>query len=153
MPGTSAYAPLGYLLHDVSRLMRRRFDEHARSHQLTLPQWRALAQLALNDCLSQVALAGLVEADPMTVSGIIDRLEAKNLVERVPDPDDNRAKLVRVTPEGHALVVTMKELAGPIRDRAMAGVSPEDIEATVRTLSQIRENLNSQPLPVKEFQE
>jgi len=153
MPGTSTYAPLGYLLHDVARLMRRRFDEHARDHQLTLPQWRALAQLALNDRLSQVTLAGLIESDPMTLSGIIDRLESKNLVERVPDPDDNRAKLLRVTPEGHALVATMKELAGPIRDRAMAGVSLEDIEATIRTLSQIRDNLNSQPLPVKEFEE
>lgn len=153
MSGTTTYAPLGYLLHDVARLMRRRFDEHARAHQLTLPQWRALGQLSQSDSLSQVTLAGLVEADPMTMSGIIDRLESKNLVERVPDPDDNRAKLIRVTPEGHALAVEMKELAGPIRDRAMAGVSPEDIEATIRTLSQIRENLNAQPVPVKEVQE
>jgi len=152
MPGTSTYAPLGYLLHDVARLMRRRFDEHARNHQLTLPQWRALAQLAHNDSLSQVTLAGLVEADPMTLSGIIDRMEAKNLVERVPDPDDNRAKLIRLTPEGRALVEQMKELAGPIRDRAMAGISDQDIEATIRTLSRIRENLNSQPVPVKEMQ-
>ncbi|AKR58500.1 MarR family transcriptional regulator [Youhaiella tibetensis] len=152
MPGTSTYAPLGYLLHDVARLMRRRFDEHARNHQLTLPQWRALAQLAHSDSLSQVTLAGLVEADPMTLSGIIDRMEAKNLVERVPDPDDNRAKLIRLTPEGRALVEQMKELAGPIRDRAMAGISDQDIEATIRTLSRIRENLNSQPVPVKEMQ-
>lgn len=153
MPSSSTYSPLGYLLHDVARLMRRRFEEHARDHQLTLPQWRVLAQLSHNDDLSQVTLAGLVESDPMTLSGIIQRLETRNAVERVPNPADSRAKLIRLTPEGRALVVEMKELAGPIRDHAMAGVSPEDIEATIRTLIRIRENLNPQNVPVKEVQE
>lgn len=153
MPGSSSYAPLGYLLHDVARLMRRRFEEHARTHQLTLPQWRVLAQLAHNDDMSQVTLAGLVDSDPMTLSGIIQRLEARNAVERVPDPADNRAKLIRLTPEGRALVAEMKALAGPIRDHALAGVSPEDIEATIRTMTRIQENLTPQNMPVKEVQE
>jgi MarR family transcriptional regulator for hemolysin len=39
-------APLGYLIHEVARLMKRRFEDEARSLGITLPQWRALAQIA-----------------------------------------------------------------------------------------------------------
>ena len=36
-------APMGYLIHEVARLMKRRFEEEAKMHGITLPQWRVLA--------------------------------------------------------------------------------------------------------------
>ena len=35
-------APLGYLIHEVARLLKRRFEDEAKTHGITLPQWRSL---------------------------------------------------------------------------------------------------------------
>ena len=67
-------APMGYLIHEVARLMKRRFEEEAKVHGITLPQWRVLAQIALNDGITQVGLATAADTDPMTISGVLDRL-------------------------------------------------------------------------------
>jgi DNA-binding MarR family transcriptional regulator len=145
------YAPFGYMIHDVGKLIRRRFEEQARQHSLTLPQWRAIGVLSKHEHLSQVALAGMIEADPMTVSGILDRLEAKQLVERFPDPGDNRAKLVRLTDKAHALVGEMRTVGAALFEEAFEGLDEADREALLRILSRITENLKKN-LPQKELQ-
>ena len=66
---------IGYLVHEVARLFRRRFEDEARIHGVTLPQWRALAEIHRQEGISQVSLAGCIDTDPMTLSGILDRLE------------------------------------------------------------------------------
>lgn len=155
VPDTPPVSPLGYLIHDVARLMRRRFEDHARHFQLTLPQWRAMGQLSKTDGLSQVTLAGMIEADPMTVSGIIDRLETKGWVERVPDPTDSRAKLVRLTPSARTLVEEMRGVGRTLFDEALEGVSEADREVLVNSLSRICANLNNTNntrVPQKELQ-
>jgi MarR family transcriptional regulator for hemolysin len=147
------FAPMGYLIHDVARLLRRRFEEESRIHGVTLPQWRALAQIAKSGGISQVALAGLIDSDPMTVSGVLDRLEKRGLIERVPDPGDNRAKLARITPEGTELVTTAREVGRKLFEGALQGVSEKDRQTVIDALGCIRDNLNNQSASYKELQE
>ena len=65
-------APVGYLVQEVARLFRRRFEYEARIHGVTLPQWRALAEIHRQEGISQVLLAGCIDTDPMTLSGILE---------------------------------------------------------------------------------
>lgn len=140
----------GYLIHDVARQLRRHFDAEAQRHELTLPQWRVIAQLSLTDGLSQVALAGLVETDPMTISGVVERLEAKGLIERQPDPDDSRAKIVLITDKARAVVAEMKLLADEVYAAAFEGISDADRATTLSVLNQMSANLSRQRAPSKE---
>jgi MarR family transcriptional regulator for hemolysin len=142
----------GHLMHNVWRLLRRRFDEHARQHHMTLPQWRAIAQLSKADGLSQVTLATLTETDPMTLSGIIDRLESKQLVRRVPDPNDSRAKLVCITPKSRALVEEMHAIAEEVYEDALRGVSEPDRQILIQALTTICANLSASNELLKEAQ-
>ena len=146
-------SPLGYLIHDVARLMKRRFEDHAKAQGLTLPQWRALAHLSWSDGMSQVALAGSIETDPMTLSGILDRLEAKGLAERVPDPNDSRAKLVQITERAQVMVAEMKGIAADLYEESFSGVSPEERTVLTKALTQISSNLSAYRTPRKETQE
>ena len=57
---------LGFLISDVSRLMRRRFDERAREVGATRAQWRTLTTLSRNEGLNQGALADLLEVEPIS---------------------------------------------------------------------------------------
>ena len=134
----------GYVIHDVARLLRRHFDAEAQRHDLTLPQWRVIAQLSYADGLSQVALAGLIETDPMTVSGVVERLESKGLVLRAADPGDSRAKIVMITDKARALVNEMKLLAQDVYAEAFEGISEDDRAIALRVLNQMSANLSKQ---------
>ena len=82
----------GFLLHDVSRLLRTSFDRHARTIGLTRAQWRVLAHLSRNEGIKQVGLADILEIQPITLARLLDRLGADGWVERRPDPSDRRVK-------------------------------------------------------------
>ena len=134
---------LGLLLHDAARLLKREFERKARHHKLSLMQWRVIGQLSRNDGLTQTALGALVEASPMTISDIVDRLESLDLVRRETDPSDSRAKLVWTTSKARDLVVEMREIAKHVYEKALLDVSPADREALSRALLQININLGN----------
>jgi MarR family transcriptional regulator for hemolysin len=64
---------LGFLIHEVARLMRRRFEQHARGFGLTRSQRQALAYLSRNEGISQTGLADLLDIEPITLGRIIWR--------------------------------------------------------------------------------
>ena len=81
--------------------------------------------------------------DASNFTGLVDRLEAKGLVERRPDPEDRRVKLVALTGEGHALQARLETLlmaAPPL----VAGLEPHEV-ATLRDL--LRRALAAGPTP------
>jgi DNA-binding MarR family transcriptional regulator len=68
---------------------------------LSLPQSFALQQLNPEGRPESMrALAQCLQVDPSAITGLVDRLEAKGLVERRPDPDDRRVKALVLTPRG-----------------------------------------------------
>ena len=78
------------LLYDVARQMRTRADQRARTSGMTRAQWVILAHLERQPGLSQNELAAIVEVEPITIGRLVDRLEARGLVERRSDPKDRR---------------------------------------------------------------
>jgi DNA-binding MarR family transcriptional regulator len=137
-------APMGYLIHEVARLMKRRFEDEARLHDITLPQWRTLGQIALNEGVTQAQLAANIDLDPMTISGILNRLEKRGLIDRFPDPVDSRAKLARLTADGEALFDTARTVGIAMYEAALEGVSEADQDVVVACLAKMRDNLTGQ---------
>jgi MarR family transcriptional regulator for hemolysin len=133
---------IGFLIHEVARLMRRRFEEEASAHGFTLPQWRALAEIFRNEGIAQVSLAAALDVDQMTVSGIVSRLEKRGLIERYPDPDDSRAKLAKLTPAGLELVTGAKNVGRALYENALVGLSAAERETMTGGLRLIRDNLH-----------
>lgn len=139
-----------FLLHEVARLMRRRFEEEASLHGFTMPQWRALAEIYRSEGIAQVSLAAALDIDQMTVSGIVSRLEKRGLIDRYPDPNDSRAKLAKLTPEGLALVTNAKNVGLALYESALDGLSPADRDVMAAHLRRIRDNLNAMTVQQKE---
>lgn len=134
---------LVFLVHEVARLFRRRFEEEAKMHGFTLPQWRALAEIFQNEGISQVALAAILDVDQMTVSGIVGRLEKRGLIERYPNPNDSRAKLARLTPEGRELITRAKNVGRVVYENALDGLSEAQRVELKAGLALVRDNLNA----------
>ena len=134
---------LGYLIHDVARLLKRRFASSVRDHGLTLPQWRLLAQLKRAGDMSQASLANLIDSDPMTVSRMAERLEAAGLVTRLPDPNDSRAKLVRLTETSLKMFEELRPVSIAVYHEALEGISQDERDALLSALERMQSNLNA----------
>src|SRR5260221_13840095 len=100
MPTNVPERALGLVLHDVARVLRKRFEQRARAAALPLTrsQWSVLAHLSRQEGINQAALAQILEIEPITLVRLLDRLQAAGLVERRPDPTDRRARVLVLTP-------------------------------------------------------
>ena len=90
----------------LSRIMMSRkghLQETAAAFELSPPQMWALTHLEPETPLPMSALAELLHCDNSNVTGIVDRLETRGLVERRPAAHDRRVKHLVVTEEGAAL--------------------------------------------------
>lgn len=132
---------LGFLLHDVARLLRRRFEQRAGESGLTRSQWQAVAYLAKHEGISQAGLADLLEIEPITLTRILDRLAEKGLVQRRPHPTDRRSWSLYLTEAARPLLQEMERIAETIRTEALQGVAPEHLEALSETLTRMKANL------------
>lgn len=133
---------LGILVADLSRLMRRDFDERVTGLGLTQAQWRALAHLARAEGCRQADLAATLEVAPITLARFIDRLERSGLVERRRHPTDRRAVQLYLTTSGRRLIGKMRSIAACTFERALHGVVPADRDRLMRILARMRDNLS-----------
>lgn len=132
---------MGFLLSDVARLLRRRFDERARSIGVTRPQWRVLTTLSRHEGINQVALADLLEVEPITLCRMVDRLQEAGLVERRSDPSDRRAWQLHLTDASRPMIEELRVVAAGMFEEVMDGVGETARAELNKSLEQIRGNL------------
>jgi len=131
----------GFLLNDVSRLMRNAYDRRVRGLGLTRAQWWVLTQLFRNPGVNQSALAEILEVEKPTLGRLLDRLEAKGWVRREHDEHDRRAWRVHLTEAVEPAMREMRKIAAELRRDALAGLSATKREAFVDSLIAIKSNL------------
>jgi len=96
------------LLMNVSRTLTGHYDAKLAELHLTLPQAMLLRQLG--DALPMNEAAGKLHCDPSNVTGIVDRLEARGLIERQHLTTDRRVKHLALTPAGRRLRVKVEKI-------------------------------------------
>jgi len=112
---------VGFLIHDVSRMMRAWFDER----------------------LNQSSLAEILELDTVTLGRHIDRLERDDWLERRSDPTDRRAWCLYLTPASRPTLKKMEAVAFDTITVAMRDVDEEERARFMNTLLQIKSNLTA----------
>ncbi|MFI4988394.1 MAG: MarR family winged helix-turn-helix transcriptional regulator [Alphaproteobacteria bacterium] len=134
-------ANFGFIINDVARLLRRRFDQRAHALGLTRAQWRALRYIGRQEGIHQAALAELLEVEPISLARLVDRLEAGGFVERRHDPADRRTWRLFLTAKVHPILERMKELALETLGEAFVGFEGAEIAALSKALARIKGNL------------
>ena len=137
---------LGFVIHDVARMLRWEFDRRAQTIGLTRSQWFVLSFLLREDGVQQQRLAELMELTPITMTGLLDRLERDGWVERRPDPDDRRAKRIFLTKKVLPVMKKLKATGKKVRKVAVAGLSEEEQQNLVSLLLRVRTNLSTKPV-------
>ncbi|MER8220999.1 MarR family transcriptional regulator [Streptomyces sp. NPDC094143] len=109
------------LIGEVVARFHEDYESAAAEHALTGAQARLLSLLCLEP-LPMRRLAQRLKCEPSNVTGIVDRLEARGLVERQPDPADRRVKVAAATTEGRRVARSLRESLRFARE-PLAGLS------------------------------
>jgi DNA-binding MarR family transcriptional regulator len=131
---------VGFLLHDVARLMRYRFDARARDLGVTRQQWRALITIAIREGQTQAELADRLEVERITLCRMVDRLAEAGLVERRADPKDRRVWRLHLLPAAHDIVERLTHVGAEMEAQAHELIG-EHFDAVVEGLARLREGL------------
>lgn len=135
------------ILHDVARTLRTRFDQKARlTHAMTRAQWVILSRLERQPGMSQNEMAAVCEVEPITVARLIDRLEARGLVERRADPTDRRIKRLHLLPAAKPILETINEARESMNTRITAGLDERTRNTLIDALLVLKENLANEAL-------
>ena len=108
---------------------------------ITMAQWKVINTLTTQNGITQREIADYVGLDTSSLIPLIDRLEAKALVERRQDASDRRINRVYLTKKAEALLDSMHSCIVSLKKIVTKGISEDQLEITQQVLERINENL------------
>jgi DNA-binding MarR family transcriptional regulator len=123
-------------LFQLSFLLQNRLARIAAEHDLSIIQVRLLAILRDREP-GMFELAQHLELEKSSLSGLVDRAEARGLVERIPSPDDRRSVHIRVTAKGRKFSRNVEEQVNANVATLVAVLSKSHRDQLARALSQV----------------
>lgn len=104
---------------------------------LRIPEWRIIAVAAEHDGISQQEIGLKTRMDKVTVSRAAIALTGRGLLARLPNPDDRRSHLLRLSDTGHALYADVAPKALELERRIFAAIDPAELARFTATLRKI----------------
>jgi MarR family transcriptional regulator for hemolysin len=134
----------GFLMHDVSRLIKRRFERRARQMGLSITRQQAavLLNIAGNEGVSQSGVAAWLDIEPIALVRMLDKLHEEGLVERRAHPTDRRVRTLWLTPAARSVVTQVIAINNAIREEAFAGMAEQTRDGVIDILDAVKGNLN-----------
>lgn len=130
-----------FLLNDVARLLRVEADKRARLHGMTRAQWAILIWLDRQPGISQKELSELLEVEPITVARLIDRLQARGMVERRPDPRDRRIWRLHLLQPAQDVLHEIDEQRSDMTRIVTVGINENSVEIMTEALMRMKATL------------
>ncbi len=135
-----SYLPsVGRLLGFANRAATKLSEQRLAVYDLTLQQWIMLTALWQNDCLTVNQLAAYSRVKEPTASGIIDRLEGKEIVVRERSLKDRRKVIVCLTKNGKSLAHLI-DFYEHINDALLSDFSKKEVVLFQSMMERIMKN-------------
>jgi DNA-binding MarR family transcriptional regulator len=115
------------------------------AHGLTMWAYAVLSHLDETPMRTQAALAEAIHADKTRIIAVLDDLESRGLLTRRPDPEDRRARLLSLTPEGRRLRDTVRTAVQEGEERLLGRLPAADRAAFLRGLTTLYELSRGRP--------
>lgn len=132
-----------YRLNLMTRRWRKVLDAAFREVGLTDATWRPLLHLSLlGDGVRQKDLAQSIGIEDPSLVRVLDDLAAKGLVIRAEDKSDRRAKILKLTMEGHNAVVSIRRILVPLEKTLLGGYTEEEMLLLGNLLERLETSIN-----------
>ena len=115
-------------------------DRELSKFDISAPQLIVLASVANNEADSASGLCKSISYDPGAMTRMIDRLEQKGLIRRVPHPDDRRATNLELTAAGKALYPQLIGAKETVQAQFLRGFSKDEVATLEGLLNRLLEN-------------
>src|SRR5690349_17004203 len=133
--------------HGIVRLINRlrvelidAMDRELARFDISAPQLIVLASVANREADSPSKLCKSISYDPGAMTRMIDRLEQKGLIRRVPHPDDRRATNIELTTAGKALYPQLLVAKETVQKQFLRGFAEDEVATLERLLIRMIDN-------------
>ena len=133
----AVYTAPGYLFRRTQQIAVAIFMEECRAFDLTPVQYAALIAIHTHPGIDATRLSAVIAFDRSTLGSVIERLEAKKLIERKPSAGDKRVKLLHLTKAGVALLLDITPAVDRAQTRMLQPLKPADRKTLTALLEQL----------------
>src|SRR3984957_10270678 len=133
----AVYTAPGYLFRRMQQIAVAIFIEECKAFDLTPVQYAALIAIRTHPGIDATRLSAVIAFDRSTLGSVIERLEAKDYIERKPSREDKRVKLLHLTKAGATLLRDIMPLVDRAQARMLQPLKPADRKALLVLLTQL----------------
>jgi DNA-binding MarR family transcriptional regulator len=127
----------GYLIRRLQQMAVSIFLEETTEFDVTPVQYAAIAGVCVFPGIDQLRLANAIGFDRTTISGVVDRLEAKGLIVRTVSGEDRRSKMLFPTPEGTRLIAEIEDATNRVQERILEPFNPSEQRTFLELLNRL----------------
>lgn len=121
-----------------NKLSRGASDTYRKHFGIGITEWRVMGVLAGLPNISANSIINAIGLDKGAVSRSLDALDKEGLTTSVPDPNDNRSRLIKLSRAGQNLHDKVIEAALEREERLLSNLTPEEVETLIVCLRKIR---------------
>ncbi|MBB4424570.1 DNA-binding MarR family transcriptional regulator [Bradyrhizobium sp. CIR48] len=133
----AVYAAPGYLFRRMQQIAVSIFMEECKAFDLTPVQYAALIAIHTHPGIDATRLSAVIAFDRSTLGSVIERLQAKDYVERKPALEDKRIKLLHLTKSGAAILREIIPAVERAQARMLEPLKPADRKTLMALLVQL----------------
>lgn len=146
----AVYAAPGYLFRRMQQIAVALFVEECRTFDLTPVQYASLVAIHTHPGIDATRLSAVIAFDRSTLGNVIERLEAKKLIERKPSPNDKRVKLLYLSRSGATILRDITPSVDRAQARMLQPLKPADRKMLLVLLAQLVDlNNESSRVPLR----
>jgi DNA-binding MarR family transcriptional regulator len=124
-----------YLVKRLELAVRSHLDAVTGAYGLTTPQYAALSVLRHKSGVSSAALARMSFVSAQAMNEMVALLEAKNLIERRPDPNHKKIRQIFITDHGERVLKECEDAVDVVESRMLETLDSDEIDALTSMLS------------------
>ena len=131
---------INFQLTKVQKSVFTFFKESLAKFDVTPSQYALMSLLWNGDELSPSHIAQELDLDASSITGLLNRMESKELIQRIYSDEDRRGISIKITEKGLALKKGIAATIEECNKKVLEGIPPEDNEALRRCLAMLHEN-------------
>ena len=138
MKEQQTYSPInrmpGHLIRRLQQLSNQVFQQHldVAGYDLTSVQFAALHAIQENPGIDQAGVASAIAYDRATIGGVIDRLEQKQWITRSINPEDRRARILKLTAKGARALRNIFPIVESLQPDILPGLTRQERRQFIR---------------------
>lgn len=131
------YEKPGHLIRRLQQISVAIFMDQTAKFDITPVQYSAVLAVQIHPGIDQTTLCNIIAFDRSTIGDVVARLEAKQLIKRVPGLIDRRTKLLYITPSGRRLIRNIESAVQSAQRLIMAPLRPNERNSFMQMLRRL----------------